>query len=452
MKRWRQYLSHIAGAALAVTAVTSFSNPAAASGVDGAARTIVIPLVMNGPDRASSITITNPGRETIEIETLYIPARGTPAWNIVHGPGAIACQSVKLDPENTVTLGLESLCPATATRDAENYGYLELHSGGDSAKLFFASSWNETRTGYSFAVDGYPVGAFDPSRVSTPAIPLVPPFPMPGLRVVGLQTSQSGGFFSERIMCYAASLQEPKRVELIPHVGGVALAPVAIALKPREMERIDVTGMIRGGSASNVTVEFSASDAGQLVGGCAVESEELKTLDFRPAHTLHPRDMSRLREVAEDSGLAAGPYVFAYTWSNTLVGDPRSTKVVLSSYVQTDDEVQCRLEQPSGIYPNFDPTPWLELRVVDPEGNVRAGGNGVKDTGKFSTGVRNSLKNGYQNRWLIEISFDEDHQAQQSWPTSEKTGGWGLRCFSAAGMSHPLLVGHDDFTAFKDDF
>ena len=41
------------------------SSGARASGVDGAGRIVVVPLVFSGPDRESLITMTNPGPEPL---------------------------------------------------------------------------------------------------------------------------------------------------------------------------------------------------------------------------------------------------------------------------------------------------------------------------------------------------------------------------------------------------
>src|SRR3954470_18940757 len=77
---------------------------AGASGVDGAGRIVVVPLVFNGQDRQSMITLTNGGPEPITLETRYVGADQTPH------PGLSACDPVKLAPVESVTVSLSKVC------------------------------------------------------------------------------------------------------------------------------------------------------------------------------------------------------------------------------------------------------------------------------------------------------------------------------------------------------
>jgi hypothetical protein len=190
-----------------------------------------------------------------------------------------------------------------------------------------------------------------------------------------------------------------------------------------------------------------AADPALVIAGCGIEDVSTNTLDWHPAQTRAPLDGARQRHVESDTGVFFGPYAFAYSW-----GTPAApVKVVLSTYLQTDDHVRCRLIQPVRLSPNFDPTPWLELRVVDPDGVVRAGGDRAIDTGEFVTGVRNGFAGGYRNRWSIEISLDEASQAAVPYPGT-LPGVWGVACDSAAGMSTLLPVGPHAGGGFADDF
>ena len=129
-------------------------------------------------------------------------------------------------------------------------------------------------------------------------------------------------------------------------------------------------------------------------------------------------------------------------------------KQVLSTYLYPEDQVRCWLEPPTWVnmpHFNFDPTPWYEMHVFDPDGNLRAGGDWVTDTGVFNTGHRNELnQRRVDNRWLIEISVNEDAVAQVPFP-SGYCCNWHLRCSSGAGMSRPVKVWKHSGRGFRDD-
>jgi hypothetical protein len=409
--------------------------PARASGVDGAARIVVVPWVVAGLSRESLSTVFNPGPEAIQVEGLYVGGEGTPA----RGPHA--CTRLDLQPEHTRTVPLSALCPDARVTDAENWGYLELTSGGDSRLTFSASSWVETDQGHTFAVEGYPVGAFDPSQSNDDALRVL------GLRgeVVDPANPQP---IEERLVCFVATRDESKDVKLGIDRGHFGQT-VPVSLAPRQMQRIDllVAAGFPPGRHTDWAADVFAADPALVIAGCGIEDVSTNTLDWHPAQTRAPLDGARQRHVESDTGVFFGPYAFAYSW-----GTPAApVKVVLSTYLQTDDHVRCRLIQPVRLSPNFDPTPWLELRVVDPDGVVRAGGDRAIDTGEFVTGVRNGFAGGYRNRWSIEISLDEASQAAVPYPGT-LPGVWGVACDSAAGMSTLLPVGPHAGGGFADDF
>jgi hypothetical protein len=138
--------------------------------------------------------------------------------------------------------------------------------------------------------------------------------------------------------------------------------------------------------------------------------------------------------------------VIGIVWENTAAGGNADTKVVLSTYLRSDDEVRCRLvpfvNQPNGL----DTTPWLDLQMKDPNGVRVAGGTGAKDTGVVSTRARGTYGPGATQRYLIEIGFD--NSATLGWPWFTTTGGWQIQCESAAGMSEPIALP----AVFTDDF
>jgi hypothetical protein len=422
----------LAGCLLAAAAPSSLrallgAGAVRASGVDGAGRTVVIPLVLHGPSRESMVILTNPGPEPVLVSGIYVGAEGTPLAASKVGPRS--CPRRMVDPFASLALPLHDFCPDLRTPDVENFGYLEMTSLADTQGNFLATSRVDTSRGTTFGVPGQPVGAFDPSQ---PII--VPPGQMRGLRVIGLSST-----LWEQPVCYLASLGEPKTMLVTATDGqGSPIAPAqGIGLPARRMVRVSPLNGSKI-TASNLRVEIASNDRALVVAGCAVEYAPTLTIDYTPAQTPVPLDAARLRTVRSDELLLPGTYQVGFIWGDPLVGLAPQT-VTLSTYLRWDDIVSCSLAAPLNPL-HFDGRFWLQIQVRDPLGAVVAGGPGAKDTGVFSTRVRGAYPPGTTQRWLIEVSYDAAAHAQLPWPGNQTPGRWAVTCSSAAGMSEPIPV------------
>jgi hypothetical protein len=411
--------------------------PAAASGVDGAGRIVIVPLVVTGDRRESLVTMTNTGSEVVRVTGLYVGVEGTlRAASIV---GALPCEPREIPPDGSLTLPLRDLCRDAYTPDSENMGYLELVSDADARANFFATSVTDTLRATSFGVPGQPVGAHDPGRVGATA----------GMEVAGLRTRAAQ---DELLFCYVASLDEKKKldVELRDGKGAPLAGARSFSLDARRMERFEVPSSLGLPAADRdgLRVAFTSGDGAMVVAGCGPVRNATDALAYQPAQAATPADRARLRSVVAQALTTPGPYKIGAIWQNTAVGGSANTKIVLSTYLRSDDEVRCRLVPYVNQQGTWDVVPWLELRIVDPNGAVVGGGEGVKDTGAVSTRARGTFVPGTTQRYRIEIGFDEVAGATFGWPSSMPTGGWQVQCDSASGMSEPILVP----TTFTDDF
>jgi len=419
---------------------------ARASGVDGAGRILIIPLVITGEARESMITLTNTGFEDLRVDGLYVGMEGTS--RAASAVGVIPCPTQIVPRDGSVSLRLRDLCPG-ARGDGENVGYVELTSAdADINANFFAASVVESRLlSTSFAVAGQPVGAFDPGTSSL----------SPGLEVAGLRTR---AVQDETLFCYVASLAESKKGSLqVRDAGGTPLnGPWNFNLQARRMERVAIAAQV-GLSPANrepISVAVASGDGALVVAGCGAERPQTNVLTYQPAQASAPADTARLRSLNVNVGVRPGPYTVGYVWNHSAVGGTADQKVVLSTYLRWDDQFRCRLVPWAGQEGGFDGSEWLDLRVVDPQGAVIAGGTGIKDTGTVSTRVRGNYPPGTTQRFQIEISFDQGHHSIVHWPLlgtwpfqyQAATGGWEIHCDSAAGMSEPIPVGR----FFPDDF
>jgi hypothetical protein len=416
------------GMATLVVLSLSVVDAARATGVDGAGRTVIVPVVVSSNTRESVITITNAGTEPLIMRGTFVGAEGTTtAASVVH---PIPCLQPVVPPDGSLTLPLRDLCPGVRV-DGESLGYLELISSADAHLNFFVTTDIETRSSTHSAVGGQPIGAFDTAD------------PSAGLEVAALRTRKT----DEQLFCYVASLEEGKKVTLqLRDAAGSALGLTSFTLMPRRMERVELQSALGlpPKDRDGLRVAVLSGDTALVIAGCGPFRPATNVLSYQHAQAMAPADRARLRSVDVDAGLRPGPWVLGFTWNHPLFPGGLNNVVALSTYLRSDDQVRCRLVN----YPpqGFDPTPWIDLRIKGPNGTVVAGGKGVKDTGTFDTRSRGTYPPGMTQRYQIEIGFDEVAHATNSWPQvgfpphAATPGGWALHCDSAAGMSEPLPI------------
>jgi hypothetical protein len=450
---------HFLCVALAVSMCAT--QPLCARGAEGASHHLILPWVAVGFERESQVSIMNVKRVPTTVQVRYVGAVDTPfdAQTV----GITECDDVQLDAEHALTLPLSRLCPRLETRDVENLGYLELRATADSWALIAASQVTQTRSGTTFRVDAEPLGAFDRSASETEA---VQPFRVDqALEVRGLIDEAATPNVAEttRAMCSIATVDEPKTVtlQLMQQADPAPVADFTITLQAREMRSFDVVrraGLAAGTFREPFRVTFTAAnnggsvDGALLIAGCGSEFALDHAMDYRLARTAEPADESRRRYVktgAAPNGTVTTP--FDAQVGPYAIGAPinRTDKVVLHTYLQSEDRVQCSIdpEPASGSGPfrrAF--RDWLDMRIVNPRGVVVAGGAGVKDV-SFETGRR---ADGADGLWRIEISPDGTAGGlPRLW------GPWAVLCESASGMSYPLPVPYGlpgAYANFPDDY
>jgi hypothetical protein len=121
------------------------------------------------------------------------------------------------------------------------------------------------------------------------------------------------------------------------------------------------------------------------------------------------------------------------------------TNARLALYLRHEDRARCWIV-PSLARPQENPAPWQELRVLNPDGAIVAGGSGINDTGTFFTGVKNSVARGVNSRWVVEVSW-RGTPATGYPPSGVTPNVFGVLCESTSGASAmlPLALGTDDF-------
>ncbi|HEV7667264.1 MAG TPA: hypothetical protein VGS22_01990 [Thermoanaerobaculia bacterium] len=418
-------------------------RPARATSLDGAGRIVIVPYAVSGMERESTIYLTNLGSLNIRIFGTYVGADGTPM--AASSVGVRICGSVSLRAGEARPILLSQFCPL-GTPDVENFGYLELSVfGGFDSNPFFATSVVTTRKDERFAVEGVPVGALDPGATS--------PFRRSTLRVLGLEgmiPNPPTGLVEKVPHCYLGARGEDKdvSVQLMDYTTGSARAlgnPMTVRLRRWTMVKLAnllALANLPPQSYSNVTAELYAlppTEGADLVAGCSVETLSTRTEDFRIATTPQPNDRSRSRSpVRGDTRLLVGPARVGILMNQGM-------KVRLAFYMRHEDRARCWIV-PSLVAPQENPAPWQELRVLDPDGAVVAGGSGISDTGTFFSGVKNQVSQGVNGRWVVEVSWRGTPAT--GYPNSGLTqGAFGVLCESTSGISAmlPLTPATDDF-------
>lgn len=465
MKKQR---SNPAAWAIAACGVLAYpASPVHAALDESASSDLVLPLVMAGRERESTVTLSNASNTPVVVKVAYRGATGTP-FEVIRA-GEVACPDVRLDPLQWRAESLSTLCPALGTPDVENLGYLRLSTESDAWGRINAAQVTRSGLGTQFRVEAEPLGAFD---IATPVVigsigggPSAWVRHQP-LRVHGLdgEVGQPGSPASQVARCWLAAHDDAKTVELsvVDATGVPQGMPVTVKLAPAEMQVVDIFDRagLPLGHHENLSVEIStpatsgsaAFNRDVLVAGCGSVRPAKWTIDYRLARSWEPSDASRARWVYVDGGLNAGPYFVGVIISHSKVrpGDP-DRKAALSVLVQPNDRIECRLHGTSQGSPSATQAPWQELQVKDASGAVVAGGSGAKRTGVFDTGPRDRPGGALAGPWRIEVSYDEDFIAANGRPPSQ-VGGWGVLCESATGISQPVLALDGGSATPADDF
>src|SRR5687768_3281229 len=298
---------------------------ASATGLDGAGQQMIVPLVFTGGDRESTVTLANPLTQHANVTITYIGAEGTPHAASVDGP--IACPDRTVPARGSIAHRLRDVCPAVYEPDRENFGYLVVTVRIDPPAIgrLFVEAVVDGRTGIPSGITGQPVGTYNAAPRSPATL---------GLEVGGLRTRAVA---SERPVCFVASLDEKKEVDLdLRDSKGTALgSTVRLALDPRRMERIDLQSKFGLAPQDRDELRLTAvsADGAQVVIGCGPDRPGSFSLAYQPARSPDAGDASRVHSATVQAMTRPGPYTIVNPWGHTSVGWPRDVKVTLSTYL-----------------------------------------------------------------------------------------------------------------------
>lgn len=397
--------SILSRAGLLAALCLGFGGAAMAQTPNGFSSIIHVPVVVNSASFSSTLYVHNPNASPVDVQFNYTGADGTPM------AGALDCGLHAIPAGSTSQFDLTTLCPLTG---ASNFGSMRIYETSPiNRPIAVYTRVQSPVAGNGFSVEGFPIGNFANDKGASVAV---------GLK----RSSVLPGYQSN---CFIGSIGEPVTVDMAlfdganTQLGTTQTVSVPAGGLNRLLDVFAIAGA-PAGDYSNVRAEFrqGATQVGNpsFSAFCTVQNNTSFDADFRIAKAEAPDDLT-LQYTSTVNKDALG----------NNIDIPPGAKVVFAMLVKHPDFLSCRVIG--------DGLPNAELRVIDPSGNVVAGGNDVSDTTEFFTGEKSTVANGMNSRWLVEVGARDG--------TGLPASNFNLQCRSGNGASKPLVVAilPDDF-------
>lgn len=389
----------------------------AAAQVDGAATTMLIPIVASTASFTSEFTIKDQSGTARSVNMQFYEATTSAT------PGPKTCSAVSLAAFEVKTVTLAGQCTLTA---ASHHGFVILSdASANKDKLFYAFSRVSNPQGIGFSVEGYPLGHIGGGESYSE---------VPGVKRKAA-TASSPAFQSN---CFVAALDDP--VDYSVSTDAAGSTTIFDSLNPFEMRRyLDIyaaTGASPG-DYQDTTVMFQKTTPSQfsntMLAFCTVQDNTSFGADFRISKNWDAADTTRLRLNCFGASFGANPGECTTTLQPSAPAVPNAaSKVRLITRVYAPDTVNCSIiGSRSGD---------LDMRLVRefPAGVV-AGGNS-QQAFTYTTGPRSSFGSGFHQYYWLEVGFREGGTPTFPIP-------FGIRCTAGNGMMDPL-----DVETVPDDF
>jgi hypothetical protein len=341
-----------------------------------------------------------PGQTTIT--PTYYPADGTTATRMT-------CPSFTIPEQQRSFQSLLELCPALPP--GSQFGMLALtsHVAGapyGEGHTFSGFSRVSNPLGNGFSVEAFPAHAFTSGfsavrglqrRAATPGSPA-----LQSNCFIGQMGAAAGGGHPVTVQM---SLTQPQGATI--NIGFIDLVPGKL------VRLLDVFDYFRAppGDYQDAVFRFGPMyvvDHPGLVGFCTVQDNTSYGADFRIAKSegaycgencdwISPSDnhVNRLTSVREDMKLPGEADARRYY----LAPGQQNTHII---YFRHPDAVACRLYS-LDFGRALTPLDGLEMRLVDREANVVAGGDGVVGFGQVYLGDKEQRGRGLNSRYAVQV-------------------------------------------------
>ena len=432
--------SALAAAILIATGLCA--PPASAQSTDGYHSIQVFPVAVDTALFAQRFTFRNPDTvKALSISARFFPGTGvSPAT-----PTDCPAFSVAKDSDRIFT-SLRDICPGIPAGNV--YGYLYTAEATADNLPYAGFSRVSNTQGNGFSVEAFSAQTFTSADAT-----------VTGLR----RLSASGAAPSFQTNCFIGNLNDvtppatPVSTQvfytLYTNTGTMLGSTTTVSLTPGTLTRLlDVfsTAGAPPGDYDNVRVKFEEVGTGEpgLMTFCTVQDNTSFGADFRigkqeegfstPYSSIGAQDdeVSRNSVASEDvlfSGLVT-PRQF------DLPGGAFSNTHVI--YFRHPDRIQCELVNPAtSVRLTADDS--MEMRLLDADGNLVAGGDNVIGFGEVYLGDKTDRNNGANGRYTIEV------ESTGTGLNINTQRAYGIHCQSGSGHTVADMVRyHDAVTRF----
>jgi hypothetical protein len=403
-------------------------SQASAQSTDGYHAIQVFPMVTDTASFAQRFNFRNPNTTSITIKTRYYPA------NTFTAQSPLDCSDVVVAGLKAATVNsLRDLCGAGLPGGSQ-FGFLYMYqTGGDKNLPFAAFSRVSNPLGMGFTEESFPAHTF----TSADAV-------VNGIRRLSAQNGQP----AYQTNCFVGILNEvsgtgtttPIQYQVNDKDGNV-IGSGSLSLKAGQIQRLfDVFATAGAPALDYNDARFSIKETGVtdpgLMAYCTVQDNTSFSADFRIA-----------KQEFGSGGLAypLGDVVGSQDNSvtrNTLVSTDSLGRVFNINagsnanahiiYFRHPDYVSCELIDAGSNTTRLASSYGLEMRIVDDNGNVFAGGNNATGFGGLYMGDKAYRNNGSNTRYRIEV--------QDNGSNSGAVRSYKLHCTSGSGHTMGDLI------------
>lgn len=391
---------------MAAAAASTFGVGPAHGETVGYGTIVMIPVVVQTSSFSTELYVHNPLGATTNIFPVYYGATGSAT------PGVTGCPVIAVAAAATSQYSLTTLCPSLSA--GSNFGMLRLYEIDATNRPFGAYVRVNSAQGQGFSIEGFPVGTFANSKGSA--------------FVLGLKRISSPPGYTTN--CFAGSLAEAVTVNvaLFTNTGASLGTSFNIVLAANQFVRIlDIFGAAGvnapPGDYSNVRAQFFENGAGEpsFIAFCTVQNNTSFDADFRIAKTFLNASDDEAKEFTTSVSFNAGVSTDS---AGNLIPTPDSSGIEHNwvTFIQHPDWISCAVTGVTGT---------IEMQLLDPEGNVVAGGSGFTSFPETYLGEKSTRHNGVNGLWRIQVGD----------AASTSPSAYTLTCNSGNGMSRLIYGG-----------
>ena len=370
----------------------SMAQLASAQSTDGFHGIQIFPVVVDSSSFAQRFFFVNTNEADVIVQPIFYPGDGTPQALL----GPVICPTVLVPALGTKAVtSLRTMCPTLVAGNA--FGFLYTRETNPQTMPYAGYSRVSNPSGIGFSVEAFPAHTF------TSADSVVP-----GIRRLAA-TNFSPAFQTN---CFMANLNQLNpggptatiQYDLFQSDQGSSFAGGQVVLPPGRLVRLlDVFAAAGApaGDYNDADIRFSevGDDDPGIMAFCTVQDNTSFGADFRIAKQefgnwgVGSQDGHVVRTEARETADEFG-HVFQINSGNNA-----NTHV---TFFRHPDYVQCAILDAN----TFNPLPvsyGLEMRLLDRDGNVVAGGNNITQFGEVYLGDKNQRDFGANTMYSIEV-------------------------------------------------